>query len=263
MNDLAIVINNYNRVLSQKGTVDVVKSVGFDSVFLQWYHKKDLLMNDIELLKYVRKNNLNIIFAHLSYENIDLLWTNSDESKIEIEKYKNDLKALKENDVELVIMHAIRKINFDKNNKCFLNNIREIINYAEELKIKIAFENTKVEGVLEYIFDNITSDYIGVCYDFGHDHAFFNDNFNFERFKNLILAVHIHDNFGSSDEHLLPFDGTIDYEKVFSKLKMCNYNGPITLELCYMDDYVKEYAPIDFFKEAYNRAIKLKKLIDK
>lgn len=46
----------------------------------------------------------------------------------------------------------------------------------------VAFENTKVEGVL----DNIDSDYIGVCYDSGHDHAFFNDKFNFLRFKNKI-----------------------------------------------------------------------------
>ena len=263
MKDLAIVVNNYNEVISQKDTIDIIKSSGFNNVFLQWYDKDDLDLNQNEQIKYARKNNLNIIFAHLRFQNIDSLWENSEITKIEIEKYKNDLKILKENNVDLVIMHAIRRLKLDRNNKYFLDNIREIINYAEKLKIKIAFENTKVEGVLEYIFDNIDSDYIGVCYDSGHDHAFFNDKFNFERFKNKILAVHIHDNFGEDDEHLLPFDGTINYERVMTKLKENNYDGPITLELCYRKEYIEKYSPIEFYNEAYKRGTKLKDIIDK
>ena len=91
----------------------------------------------------------------------------------------------------------------------------------------------------------------------------FNDKFNFERFKNKILAVHIHDNFGEHDEHLLPFDGTNNYEKVMTKLKENNYDSPITLELCYRKEYKEKYSLIEFYNEAYKRGTKLKDIIDK
>ena len=35
----------------------------------------------------------------------------------------------------------------------------------------------------------------------------------FNKFKNRIFAVHLHDNDQSDDQHLLPFDGTIDWNK--------------------------------------------------
>ena len=54
----------------------------------------------------------------------------------------------------------------------------------------------------------------------------------------LFFAVHLHDNDKTDDLHLLPFDGTIDWDNVIQKLKDCNYNGPITLELCYRRDYL-------------------------
>ena len=34
------------------------------------------------------------------------------------------------------------------------------------------------------------------------------------RYFQRILCVHIHDNFGESDEHLIPFDGNLEYNKV-------------------------------------------------
>lgn len=263
MEDLAVVVNSYNENVTVKETIDIIKSNGFNNVFLQWYDKNDIDLKQEEQLKYIKENNMNVIFVHLRFNNIDSLWENNDLTKIEIQKYKDDLKYLKDNNIDLVILHMIRRLKLDKNNKYFINNIKEIIEYAEELKIKIAFENTKVYGVLEYIFDNINSDYIGVCYDFGHDHAFFNDEFDFDRFKNKILAVHIHDNFGTFDEHLLPFDGSIDFERVIAKLKDANYRGPITLELCYKGDYTIKYTLDEFYKEAYKRGIELKNIIDK
>lgn len=43
--------------------------------------------------------------------------------------------------------------------------------------------------------------------------------------------MHLHDNDKSDDLHLLPFDGTIDWERVVTKLKECNYKGPVVFEL--------------------------------
>ena len=76
--------------------------------------------------------------------------------------------------------------------------------------------------------------------------------------KNKILAVHLHDNDQSSDLHLLPFDGTIDWDKLLKHLKNANYQGPVTLESCYIDHYLDRSLE-DFYKDSYELAKKLTK----
>lgn len=131
-----------------------------------------------------------------------------------------------------------------------LNRIRKIVEYAKALNVKVAFENTKIEGYLEYVLENIKDDNVGICFDSGHYHVHFNDKFKFELFKDRIFAVHLHDNDKSDDLHLMPFEGTINWKEVISKLKECNYTGPITLELCYRYDYLKMSLD-EFYKKGY------------
>ena len=73
--------------------------------------------------------------------------------------------------------------------------------------------------------------------------------------------MHLHDNHGSLDEHLLPYDGTINWEHVISKLKECNYNSYVTLELSYRNDYL-EMSPVEFYKEGIKRGEKLINLFE-
>ena len=91
---------------------------------------------------------------------------------------------------------------------------------------------------------------MGICYDSGHCHAHFNDEFNYSNFKDRIFAVHLHDNDGTSDQHLTPFDGTIDWELVLNKLRENGYVGPTTLESVYADRYLK-FAPLEFYEKGY------------
>ena len=105
----------------------------------------------------------------------------------------------------------------------------------------------------------VNNDNIGLCFDSGHNHAHFKDELDLKRFKNKIFAVHLHDNKGELDEHLLPFDGTINWNKVIKDLKDNNYDGPITLELCYRNEYLN-MSMEDFYKKGYEIAKKLEKM---
>lgn len=48
--------------------------------------------------------------------------------------------------------------------------------------------------------------------------------------KNWLVNVHLHDNHGFGDEHLVPGRGEIDFERVLGALKGSNYDGPLVLE---------------------------------
>ena len=261
MRELAVVVGNYNEDTDVIKTIDAIKEAGFKNVFIQWYDKEWEISQE-EQLKYIRKSGLNVIFAHLGYQNMNDIWVECEEGEALVERYKNDIKVCKENNISLVIMHLTRKSTAPKYNEIGLERIRKIVDYAKELGVKVAFENTKIKGYLEYIFDNIKNDNIGICYDAGHCHAHFDDEFNYEFFKNKVFAVHLHDNHGELDEHLLPFDGTINWENVMRKLKECDFKGYITLELSYRNDYLK-MSPEEFYKEGLNRGEKLLNLFEK
>lgn len=256
--ELAAVIGNYDKTCTILDTIDSIAKSGFRNVFLEWYNE-DWPISQEEQLRYAREKGLNIIFAHLGYQNINNLWI-EEETGI-VDRYKNDIKVCADNNIPMVVMHLTSHSVAPMYNEIGLKRIKEICDYAKSLNIKIAFENTKIKGYLEYALGNIDNDNVGVCYDSGHCHAHFNDEFEFDRFKNRIFAVHLHDNDGSADQHLLPFDGTIDWHKLAKNLKDSNYDGPLTFEIHHHRDYAN--MPLDeFYQKGYEIALKIKEIFE-
>lgn len=260
MREIAVAIQNENKEVSIIETIKSIKNAGFKNVFVQWYDK-DWEYSQEEQVKLCKELGFNIIFAHLGYQNINSIWEEGAEGEALIERYQKDIKHCKEHNIPMVVMHLTRKNIAPMYNEIGLNRIRKITEYAKELGIKVAFENTKIKGYLEYVLGNIKDDNVGICFDAGHYHVHFDDEFDFEFFKDRIFAVHLHDNDKSDDLHLLPFDGTIDWKDVMGKLKKYNYEGPITMELCYRYDYLKTSLD-DFYKKGYDIGIKLAEIFE-
>lgn len=249
-------VHNNNKEVTPVQTIHAIKNAGFDGVFLQWFNK-DWEFSQVDQLELCRELGLEIPFVHLGYKNINSLWEEGIEGEELIEGYLNDFEVCKKHDINLVVMHLTSKTDAKGPNVIGLERVKKLVKKAEEIGIKIAFENTKIWGYLEYIFENIKSDNIGVCFDIGHCHAHFDGKFSWEYFKDKIWAIHLHDNDKSSDQHLLPFDGTIDWEYFVGKLKEANFSGPITLESCYRRNYL-EMTLDEFYKLSLERAKQLK-----
>ncbi|MBQ6803125.1 MAG: sugar phosphate isomerase/epimerase [Clostridia bacterium] len=74
--------------------------------------------------------------------------------------------------------------------------------------------------------------HVGVCYDFGHAHltgGFHRQNLNV--LGKRLKAVHVADNHGNADEHLMPFYGTIDWKDAMAGLRDIGYQGELTYEI--------------------------------
>ena len=95
---------------------------------------------------------------------------------------------------------------------------------AEKNSIKIAMENmidydTSVELAelaAEYNHPNL-----GLCLDTGHAHVKEGLENAIDNMKDYLVTCHLHDNDGSSDQHLPPGYGSIEWQKLVSKLKAC------------------------------------------
>lgn len=259
--EIAAVVSNDNKDVSVIETIDAIKNAGFKNVFVQWYNK-DWNPTQEDQLKYIKEKGLNVIFAHLGYQNINDLWLKDDKGDKLVDRYKNDIKVCKDNNILMVVMHLTSKSEAPQYNETGLKRIQEIVDYAESLNIKVAFENTKIKGYLDYVIKNIHNENVGICFDSGHYHVHFNDELDFSTFKDRIFAVHFHDNDKSDDLHLMPFDGTLDWENVIKNLKECKYDGPITMELCYRYEYL-EMGIENFYKKGYEVGTKLKEMFER
>lgn len=261
MRNIAVAIQNDNEKVTLVQTIEAIKKAGYQEVFIQWYDE-DWEYTQQKQVDLCKQLGLNIIFAHLGYQNINEIWIEGEEGEKLVERYKNDIKECKDNGITMVIMHLTSGFEAPLYNEIGLKRIKEIVDYAKELEVKVAFENVKIKGYLEYVLKNIDNDNVGICYDAGHCHVHFDDEFPYELFKDKIFAVHLHDNDKTDDLHLLPFDGTIDWEYVIRKLKQCNYQGPITLELCYRYHYL-DMSLEEFYKKGYEIGEKLNNMWNK
>ena len=46
-----------------------------------------------------------------------------------------------------------------------------------------------------------------------------------------VITTHVHDNHGREDEHLVPFDGTIDWDAALITMQKIGYEGTYLMEL--------------------------------
>lgn len=82
------------------------------------------------------------------------------------------------------------------------------------------------------LVDLIHRENVAVCMDVGHAH-FMGETLSdsMKKYGPRLHALHIHDNDGYSDQHLIPYHGTVDWEDVMTGLKRIGYRGDFTLEV--------------------------------
>jgi sugar phosphate isomerase/epimerase len=90
----------------------------------------------------------------------------------------------------------------------------------------------QVEELLELVDGMNDSKLFGICWDTGHAHLNKNNQPDALRMVGSRLkAVHIADNKGEFDEHILPYQGTIQWEPIMKALKEIDYKGDFTYEV--------------------------------
>ncbi|MBR4500670.1 MAG: sugar phosphate isomerase/epimerase [Clostridia bacterium] len=76
-------------------------------------------------------------------------------------------------------------------------------------------------------------EHVGTCYDFGHANLRSPSlhRQNLDRLSSRLKAVHVHDNHGKADEHLMPFFGSLDWESAMAGLADIRFPGDLTFEI--------------------------------
>jgi sugar phosphate isomerase/epimerase len=167
---------------------------------------------------------------------------------------------------DVTILHFLRKSDLNFSEQAYPDLMRRSLDalqpLARRLGVRLAIENCWDDTFeeMEMLFSYYPPDFLGLCYDSGHgnlgkglglDHL--------ERLKDRLIAVHLHDNDGSEDQHRVPFNGNIDWQRLARILATSNYMKAINLEsTTYYRDYPGE---IEFLKAAFKAAQKIDQMV--
>ena len=120
-----------------------------------------------------------------------------------------------------------------------LRSVEEIVALASPLGVRVALEvipnAMSTADALVDLLDELDMPEVGVCLDFGHAHLQGDVVDAIETLSGLIAATHVHDNHGRRDEHLAPFEGTVDWTGALMALQKVGYEGTMMLELAGAD----------------------------
>lgn len=120
--------------------------------------------------------------------------------------------------------------------KC-AQSVGEILKYASQKNIILAMENLLPHMVCGYsddllsLVNRFNSDYVKICFDSSHANLAENPVEVLKKFKGKVATVHLSDNRGKYDEHLMPGDGNIDYVMLIKALKEIQYEGVFMMEV--------------------------------
>src|SRR5690606_33949941 len=87
------------------------------------------------------------------------------------------------------------------------------------------------ERLVNWIEDELDLPDVGVCLDSGHAFLMGDVADAVETVSGHLLTTHLHDNGGTRDEHLVPFDGGIAWPTVLTTLQKVGYDGAWMFEL--------------------------------
>lgn len=82
-----------------------------------------------------------------------------------------------------------------------------------------------------YLLGQIETRAVGTCLDTGHAHLAGEMRMVTQKLSGHLKMLHINDNDGHSDAHMVPGDGTIDWPEFIAELRRNDFRGVMVLEL--------------------------------
>ena len=134
---------------------------------------------------------------------------------------------------------AIAKDTFEKN----VSYLKMLGEYAEKYGITLCLENMPCTGfsistpeeVMEVV-KAVDRDNVKICLDTGHIPAFSRQlqvGPEIRKCGDLIKVLHVHDNWGATDQHNFTGFGIIEWGDVMAALREINFDGVFSLELVF------------------------------
>jgi len=245
----------------------LIANAGFDSVML-WYGDdfgEELREKNHPAL--ARNCGLAIENVHAPFD-INYIWDdeNSEEARETLANYLRCIDDCAQYEIPTIVMHADFGVYAPPVCELGFERWAQLIARAEQRGVNLAVENMRNARQIDRVtqlLERFDSPRFGYCFDSGHWHARLKELDWLTRWPERLMALHLHDNHGAvkksgvDDQHLLPFDGTIDWPSMMRQIVSTGYKGSTALEVT-VDDETQ--TPEVYLAQAHERAKRLEEL---
>ena len=244
---------NYTKTTPFEERIRLIKKAGFKSVIMTW-NGSDVFQDE---LLCVKENGLRIESVHAPFHMMNNLWT--DERPMDsLIKLHGAIDSCHNFAIKTLVVHPTDTTEPPAVSECGKTYFKGLIRYAKSMDVELAFENIERPEYLDVIFGECDDTNVKLCYDVGHENCFSKGSDVLEKYGDRLKTLHIHDNDGTADQHIIPFDGNIDYSKFIAKLKKLDFYGIIALEVMRnRTDIYNDLSDEQFLDKAFSAAVKL------
>lgn len=240
----------------------IFKKIGINRTFIGSEHPD--FDKTMECLK---KNDIICETLHAPFDKINDMWKADEAGEKMLERLIDGVDKCAKYDIPVLVVHISSGCPMPEMNETGIKRFEKLVEYANEKNIIIAFENQRYMENLQYMMKNHPK--AGFCWDNGHESCFTPGMHFMPHFGDRLVALHIHDNCGeyNADNHVLPFDGKINFEEVAKYIAQSGKNVTVMLETSRFSKYYGEsiYEKLtdeEFFVKAAAAARRLADMIE-
>lgn len=271
----AINLSLCSNTISPFDIVPLVKQVGFDGCFI------DATSPEIDvcaIAQRVRENGLVLQSVHAPFTRVHKLWEEGEEGEASLSEQIACLETARKAGAPIVVCHVFIGFGGEHPNDIGVERFTRLLDRAQQLGLRIAFENTEGEKYLEYLMARVWDHpAAGFCIDTGHEMCYNHSRDLISKYGGKLIATHLNDNLGITgssitwldDAHLFPFDGVADWQGIASRLKNTGFDGFLTFELTTKSkpdrtthDRYAQLDPLGVLALAHEKALQFAALMD-
>lgn len=185
-----------------------------------------------EVIKLFVENGIVCETLHAPFDKINDMWGENEETAEKmLNRLKDSVDKCAKHNIPLTVVHLSSGCPMPEINERGLRRFEELFQYAEEKGVIVAIENQRYLENISFFMERYKT--LRFCWDNGHEYGFTKGIRFMNLFGDKLSALHIHDNRCriNTDDHLLPFDGKIDFEEVANNIAGSGYEGTLMLEV--------------------------------
>ena len=245
--------------LSLERQAELMKENGFTKTF-DFPSSKEVCLKNAELLA---TYGISYDTLHAPFKNINHMWKNTEDGDEMLSRLTDGVDKCLVVGANTLIVHLSSGIPAPRINDVGFSRFDRLMEYAAKKNVKIAYENQRFVANIAAVLEEYKD--AGFCWDVGHEMCFTNGRRYMPLFGDRLCALHLHDNHAefNKDEHMLPFDGRVDYGYAASQIAKQKYTGTLMLEVIrHNSNYYDNVSPEQYYKRAGNAARKLKTMVE-
>lgn len=237
-------------------TIKLLADTGFETIMLPAFLEDPKGCEKV--VQAVRDAGMTVDEIHAPFKNINRIWYDDESGEPILKMLLDSIDRCAEMGVDTMVLHeSASRIGPDTSN-AGLSRFRQIFTYAKEKGVRPAVENVRRTNHIARVFHEHRDLPVYYCWDSGHEICYTPGVDHVGLFPEKLVCTHIHDNSGiyMMDDHWLPFDGAMDWERKARFIRESGYTGALTMELNRGQAKYADISDEDFAKEAYKRIAK-------